>query len=530
MGVVLVKKVYKEIILKNILYIDIDTMSPRHMSCYGYNRPTTPNIDKLVQEASCARFDNFYTSDAPCLPSRTSLVTGQFGIRHGVTDHGGKYSDLRSELNGRNFMRNLEYDGLFSLMKRAGMKTVSISSFSSRHSAWHFNCGFNEVYCYGDSATQQAPEIHQIASDWLSANKEQSGWCLHYHLWDPHTPYRVPDSYQPEFINEPFEYWVDEELLTDHRAIIGPHTASSLNMYESVSSGKFKRALGQIKNSEDLKTVIDGYDLGIHYADYHIGLLIDQLKAQGQYEQTIIVITADHGENMGELGLYSEHGTADIATCHIPFIVNVPGKDYRGRVFDKFHYNLDIVPTVAQFLNLKPIVEHLRAGDDVSQELELELIDAPKCDVWDGNSMFDIFETGVDSGHDYLVLSQMSHGLQRGVVFDQFLYIQTYHSGYRTNFEPEMLFNISNDPYEQKNIAADNPEIVLKAKAYLFDWYNQQMAKLEFGHCEDPLWYIYHHQGPCHAKDNLKAKFIDNLEQAGRVSDAQKLKDHNQRY
>ena len=76
-----------------ILYLDIDTMRADHLSCYGYLRQTTPNIDRLC--ADSLRLDNCYVSDAPCLPSRGSMFTGQFGIHSGIVGHGGTAADWR---------------------------------------------------------------------------------------------------------------------------------------------------------------------------------------------------------------------------------------------------------------------------------------------------------------------------------------------------------------------------------------------------------------------------------------------------
>lgn len=481
-----------------ILYIDIDTMSPHHMGCYGYNRDTTPHIDELTREKEVAIFENMYTSDAPCLPSRTSLLTGQFGIRHGAVDHGGKYADLRSEKFDRNFQHTLEDDGLFGVLKRAGLRTASISSFSNRHSSWHFNCGFNEIYCYGDSAVQQASEIQHLTKDWLSRNGSTDDWFLHIHMWDPHTPYRAPEEYQPNFINDTFDYFVDEDMLSKHKQLIGPHTATTLDMFSSESETSFERDLGQIKNMEDLKTTVDGYDIGIHYADYHVGLIIKQLKELEIYEETIIIVSADHGENMGELGKYSEHGTADVATCHIPFIIRVPGKDYRDCKFDKYHYNIDILPTVYDYFNLKPI---------------------HKTTLLDGKSFLKTLKGGIDLGHQHLILSQMSHVLQRSVLMENKIYIKTYNDGYHTYFEQDMLFDLVNDPYEQNNIAQEHPEFVNKCKSILFDWVDEQMKRLQHSHTEDPLWHIYHNGGPHHA--HLSAKtFINHLINAGEIDKA----------
>ena len=70
-----------------ILYLDIDTLRPDHLGCYGYHRNTSPNIDRIA--AGGTRFDNCYVSDAPCLPSRAGMFTGQFGIHTGAVGHGG---------------------------------------------------------------------------------------------------------------------------------------------------------------------------------------------------------------------------------------------------------------------------------------------------------------------------------------------------------------------------------------------------------------------------------------------------------
>ena len=84
-----------------LIYFDIDTLRPDHLGCYGYQRPTSPNIDAVAERG--VRFDNVYASDTPCLPSRTALTTGQFGIRSGTVNHGGVGTDPFLEGDQRGF-------------------------------------------------------------------------------------------------------------------------------------------------------------------------------------------------------------------------------------------------------------------------------------------------------------------------------------------------------------------------------------------------------------------------------------------
>ena len=137
-----------------ILYIDIDTLRPDHMGAYGYPRNTTPNMDRIACEGT--RFDGMYTSDAPCLPSRAALISGMFGIHNGAVGHGGTAADRRLTGRSRDFMDQIDLNNFNRIFRRAGMHTVSISTFAERHSSYWYNAGFHEVYnqggCGGESA------------------------------------------------------------------------------------------------------------------------------------------------------------------------------------------------------------------------------------------------------------------------------------------------------------------------------------------------------------------------------------------
>lgn len=103
-----------------ILYVDIDTLRPDHLGCYGYPRATSTNIDKVAEDS--VRFTDVYCSDAPCLPSRAALMTGRFGIHTGCVGHGGVNAEMRWEGRNRGMA---DFNGRYNLpavLRRAGMK------------------------------------------------------------------------------------------------------------------------------------------------------------------------------------------------------------------------------------------------------------------------------------------------------------------------------------------------------------------------------------------------------------------------
>ena len=151
-----------------VIMFDIDTLRSDHLGCYGYGRNTSPAIDSVAAEG--VRFEDYYCPNAPCLPSRASLITGRYGIRNGVVGHGGTAADLRLQGESRHFTDDCSENGLFMQFRRAGMHTVSFSTFAERHSAWWFNAGFNECF--------NAVSYTHLQSSWHSPRHETSAaWC-----------------------------------------------------------------------------------------------------------------------------------------------------------------------------------------------------------------------------------------------------------------------------------------------------------------------------------------------------------------
>ena len=478
-----------------ILYLDIDTLRPDHLGCYGYPRNTSPNLDQIASDG--VRMDNCYVSDAPCLPSRASMFTGRFGIHTGVVNHGGLCADLRPIGRERNFNWMGQRPGFIWSLRRQGIYPVSISPFAERHSAWWFCDGWLEMVNTGRGGGESAEEIFPHALDWISRNAEKDDWMLHVNCWDPHTPYRAPEEFGNPFADEPIETWYTEELRQAQWDSFGPGTPQEpCGGYGRPSNRP--RQPDQIASMDDYRKWIDGYDCGIRYADDWCGRVLNALADKGVLDDTVVIVTSDHGENMGELGVIGDHSVADHVTSRVPMIVRWPGEPGGGRVDDALHYQTDVAASIIEL-----------AGGEV-----------PDC--WDGQSFADAFRAGESRGRDSVVVSQNCWSCMRSVRWDDYLYVRSYHTGLK-NYPARMLFNVASDPHELNDLAATHPQLVDRGQALLSAWAEEMMATSDYD--EDPLWTVMREGGPYHTRGAL-ASYCKRLRDTGRPHHADFLEAH----
>src|SRR5919199_3763267 len=233
-----------------ILYVDIDSLRPDHLGCYGYHRDTCPTIDALARQG--IRFENCYVSDAPCLPSRTALFSGRFGFHTGVVGHGGTAAQPFVEGPSRGFTDSFRETSWPTLLRRAGMKTATVSAFGDRHAAFHWYAGFDEIYNPAPGRLETADDVDAYALPWLRQNARKDGWFLHVNYWDPHTPYRTPPEFGNPFAGDPLPSWLTEDVRKRAWQGYGPHSAQELPKH--------------LDSMEAVKFWIDAYDTGIRYA------------------------------------------------------------------------------------------------------------------------------------------------------------------------------------------------------------------------------------------------------------------------
>ncbi|GFZ80297.1 sulfatase [Paenibacillus marchantiophytorum] len=435
-----------------IIYLDIDSLRPDHMGCYGYKRNTTPNIDAIAAQG--VRFNDCYCASSPCVPSRASFMSGRFAINHGALTHWGP---------GYNFYypegesHSEPYAFFTRRLRDAGYKTVTFSSFGDRHHAWWYFAGWNEIHTYTmKEGNEDADEVNAAVIPWLKQHGRADNYFLHIQYWDPHTLYTSPPEYAGQWKDQAAKPFPSEEIIKEHQSDIFPHSAKYLH-----TDSEFPETMPQrIENRADFVHLLNGYDGGISYMDKHVGEILDTLGELGIADDVSFIISSDHGESMGEHGIYAEHASATESVHHLPLIIKVPGVTTPGTVVDGFVYNVDVVATITDLVGLE-----VPSG-------------------WDGKSFSPALRGEDWQGHDYLVMDHGLYTCQRAVRDAVWSYIRTYHSGLY-QFDPVSLYHIETDPNQTTNVAAQNPDVVAEMERRLSQWKAEQNGL--HGHIADPM-------------------------------------------
>ncbi len=488
-----------------ILYIDIDTTRADHLGCYGYQRDTTPNIDKIAKEGTI--FTECYASDAPCLPSRASLFMGQFGIHTGVVGHGGTAADLAISGKYRGFMDAKYYNFWINLLRKARYYTVSVSPFAERHSAYWFCSGWNEMYNPGKKGLETADMVYPYVYNWLNKKGKEDNWFLHVNTWDPHTPYRSPLEYENPFEKDPSPGWMTQEIIDQHRQSYGPHSARDIWGIGSPRETKFfmkifpRARIAEIETIEDYKRWVNEYDVGIHYADNMVGKIVENLKDLEVYDDTLIMISSDHGESQGELNIYGDHCTADHIINRIPMVIKWPGKEWNKK-YESLIYQSDIAATLIESCGLK----------------------VPK--IWDGTSYYKQIQNKEDFGRNYLVISQNTWSCQRTVRFKNWSFIRTYHTGLK-DFPKYMLYDYDKDFHMVNNLADIKTDVKNEGVKLLDEWHAEMMKSSQSD--IDPMWTVIYEGGPHHTRYDLQ-QYLKRLKDSGREHLIPKILERNEAY
>jgi choline-sulfatase len=467
-----------------IIYLDLDCMRPDHFGGLGYHRDTTPNLDAIIREGMA--FTRYYCSDAPCMPSRAALFSGRFGVHNGVTTHWGLGSEFRYTNDPPMFMRHLHAHG---------RRTVSFSSFADRHEAWWFAAGWRELHTFTlKRGGENADEVNAAALPWIEQNAEADDYFLHLHYWDPHRNYTMPMEWMDHFRDEPPPAWPDAEAIAEQQSCSGPFTAPELFPWRGQGS-PVPSMPEAIRNVDDWKRFVDGYDAAIRYMDHHIGQVLSALADKGVLDEAAIIISADHAEAMGEFGVYGDHVCACEAVQNIPLIVRWPGVTAAGARCDDLLYNVDLPPTVC------------------------ELLGVPVPEGWDGQSFAPALRGEQGRSRDHVVWTHGLYCCQRCVRDDGWLLTRTYHPGLYP-FPPLQLHDMAGDPHQTRNVADEHPEVVARLDHRLMEWHAANLGRP--GTDTDPLQEVVR-TGPW--KYVQLEPWLERLEAKGRGDAAREIRE-----
>jgi len=311
----------------NVLFITMDSLRHDHLGCTGYQRAHTPNIDALARDG--AVFMQAVAQGTYTRISVPSIVTGKFALLTGVKLLQGYLDSTHTTM-----AEVLSADEYFTC------STTRIWSDS-------FYQGFDTT---GTSHATTEQRTEQTIRALEQHEDEKLFIWLYY--WDPHAPYKPPDEfmrlYEPDYteisLKELMAKAKDEATrLRDHT---GHYNGSIATLLEA-GSGKIKLT------AMDREHLLNLYDAEIAYVDSEIGKVVAKLKKMGLYDNTLIVLNADHGEAFGEHQRYYHGMTVYDEEARVPLIIKPPYSRNKNKVVQDQVRNIDILPTVLDYCGLK---------------------------------------------------------------------------------------------------------------------------------------------------------------------------------
>jgi len=297
----------------NVILISLDTLRWDRLGCYGYERETSPTIDTLAED--CVRFSYCFAQSNWTLPSHVSTLTALHGRRHQVyLDHEKMSSSLIT---------------IADILRMQGFYTGGITGGGYVSEKFGFSKGFDEYKGerYVFHAENEAEELGLETVDWLGRNADKR-FFLFLHTYQIHDPY-----YNHPGITDAF---VEGEVSWQSMPI-----ASFLRNQDEKRKYEFTQ-----KEQQDIVALYDGE---ISYTDkFLIAPVLKKLKDLGLYENTLIVLTSDHGEEFLDHGSWLHAHTLYNELIRVPLLIKYPGSKYKGKKIDSVIRSIDIVPTILE--------------------------------------------------------------------------------------------------------------------------------------------------------------------------------------
>ena len=391
----------------NIVLITIDALRADHLSCYGYDRKTSPNIDKIAEKGII--FQNAVAPSSWTAPSMVSLFTSVYPVNHEVVHGiGGKWNPKKQEVF------SAELITLAEILRNQGYTTFGVASNLHLSRKLGFGQGFDYFECL---SFLPAPPVNKVVYEWKKAIKKSEKFFLWVHYFDPHSPYiaRTP--------------WVDR------------YTSRTLTQklnFPRKTFSQIKQLIPQFRDDPQmLSNLVALYDSEIHYVDSHLGELIREFDLD---KNTLIIISSDHGEEFLDHGQLGHGNNVHRETINIPLIVKLPNSSEKKTV-EKYVNLIDIMPTI------------------------LESVDASLPEQILGKSFWKNEGTVLENSTSHYNFSELdTENIVKAIITPQWKYIYNY------NDETEQLYNVAEDPLEVDNLVDKEVKQSNSLKEQLFHW------------------------------------------------------------
>jgi arylsulfatase A-like enzyme len=411
----------------NLILISLDTTRADHLGCYGWHRNTSPHLDRLAEGGTV--FTQAFSPWIPTHPAHTTLMTGCDVMQHQVVAQGAKVEPSAG-------IRMLA-----ELLKAQGYWTGAADNLGK----W-FTRGFDlyETYQWardpeggwrkGEAVTRSALKVLDEAS------RQDRPFFLFFHYWDPHTPYLPPAPFDRMFYG-------------------GNEKAPALKSMEAAMN--FPPFMHYFRSWMDGVTDIEfpkaQYDAEIAYMDFCLRHVFQRLEELRLTERTLLVITADHGEELDEHEMWFDHHGLYDTNVRVPLILSQPGTVPAGRRADGLVRLVDVVPTVLDALGLgDPGLDYAFQGRSFAPALS---------------------GTPDHATTDRLFLTEDTWMKKRALRTSEWKLIAAVeHPDLHGRSEVE-LYHLPSDPGEQVNLAEDRPEVVRELRADLDGWVELRMRE-----------------------------------------------------
>jgi arylsulfatase A-like enzyme len=405
----------------NIVLFAIDSILADHMSCYGYPRLTTPHMDRFAKEGTL--FERTYSAHIPTTPAYSSMLTGRdcFGTEVVALRHqGGLTKKVKT---------------LPEICKRAGYNTTCVG-FGWNPASRGFD-KYVEFEAWGSWDAGRSPkaqrlnEVAQPEIDRLAREGASEGkpfFIMLRHM-DPHSPYLPPEPFDRIFYH-------------------GNETDPKNNSLERVMNFQPFRdyfATWFPPGCTDKEYIIAQYDGAIAYMDACIARIFTQLEKLGILDDTIVVINGDHGETLHDHECwYDHHGLYDV-TLHVPLIIRYPKMVPAGKRVGGFNQHKHLVPTLVELAGIRTNAQ------------------------FDGPSLMEMVRGEVTSFESEFYITECTWMRKHGWRTPQWKLIVALEPDF--HFKPKVeLYNLIEDPHEDRNVAEENPGIVKQLTARMNAW------------------------------------------------------------